>query len=446
MKMVTAAEFLTRASQSYSMMVATERAIPRVSDGLKSAQRIAIWCMRNRSDKIKVSALSGEMVASNLYVHGDAQGVISNIAGPFVNNVPIFDGEGNFGSLMHPKAFGAGRYTYVVRSKFMEEIFLADKNLYEMIPSVDGDAEMCDTFLPLVPSILLNGAEGIAVGWSTDILPYKLNDLRDQVISRLQGKEPKKLIPYFEAYNTVTVEELENNRDNATSFRFSGRVHKVNTTTCEITAIPPGISIESVQEHLDNLIDDKKIISYDNHSTTSIKIIVKIWRNDLASLDEEQLIDLFKLRTRKTQRLVTVDFDGRRIRVFKDTKDLIDKWVEWRFSFITKRYIQKLKDISEELAFHYAVRKVHNSDIISRLTSFKTKKSLVDEIINVVSATSDIANKISSFPSFRWTEEENAKNEKIIAELEKDYETTNAIAKSEDLQKAEWVKDLKKIK
>jgi DNA gyrase/topoisomerase IV subunit A len=93
----TPSKFLLEAARKYSLYVCQERAIPSVTDGFKSSQRIAAWCMRNRNEKIKVAALSGAMVESNLYVHGDAQGAISAMAGPFCNNVPVFTGIGLFG-------------------------------------------------------------------------------------------------------------------------------------------------------------------------------------------------------------------------------------------------------------------------------------------------------------------------------------------------------------
>jgi DNA gyrase/topoisomerase IV subunit A len=77
-------EYILDISRDYSLYVCSSRAIPSIADGLKDAQRKAMWLLRNKNEKIKTISLSGELISSNLYLHGDASasGAISLLAAP----------------------------------------------------------------------------------------------------------------------------------------------------------------------------------------------------------------------------------------------------------------------------------------------------------------------------------------------------------------------------
>ena len=120
-----ASDYILDTSREYSIYVCENRAIPKVADGLKDAQRKALWLMRNKNEKIKTVALAGQMISENLYLHGDqsAAGSISMLAAPYVNNVPLLDGIGSFGTRVAPvEGIGAPRYTYVKRGKAAQEL------------------------------------------------------------------------------------------------------------------------------------------------------------------------------------------------------------------------------------------------------------------------------------------------------------------------------------
>ena len=446
-KSMSASEFIAQAAQSFSMYVCQERAIPKVTDGLKSSQRIAAWVMRSRG-KTKVSALSGAMIESNLYVHGMADGAISGMAGPYVNNVPIFIGDGNFGSLMAPTGFGAGRYTYVLKSKYLENVMYADSELHNMIPSVDGDNEICETFLPLIPHVLLNGVSGIAVGWSTEILPHNLSDLISAVRARLEGKKPKKLVPSFDAYPGITVQEIDNGRDDAASYILSGALSIKNTSTVEITSLPPGVTIETLQENLDKLEEKKIITSYENYTSGEVNVVVKMPRTELSKHDEASLIKLFKITTRVTQRLVVVDFDGKRIRVFKNTDELIDAWVEWRFPFFKARYEKRAEELRKECNFLQAIIDLHDDKFPARIRNFDSRNEMLADIKGAITVklTDEEISKIAALPTYRWIISEYEKTRSLLSEKEGLYSHNIEIAESEDLQKKEWIGELKSIK
>lgn len=442
---MNATEFLAKAAKQYSLMVATERQIPSVTDGLKDTQRIAAWIMRNRS-KTKVSAISGAMSESNLFYGGNADGVISGMAGPYTNNVPVLTGDGNFGSLLNPTAYGAGRYVYATRSKYMEDIIMADKELWEMVPSIDGDTEMCKNFLPLIPNVIVNGGTGVAVGWSTEILSHDPKDVLKAVSDRLQGKKTKKLMPKFLAYPDVDIKEIENGRDDADSYIISGVVKIVNTSTVEITALPPDLSVEKVQETLNKLEESKAIASYENHTSNKVRFIIKMQRADLAKHTEESLIKLFKISARVTQRLVVVDFCGTKIRVFNNTDELIDAWVAWRFPFFKIRYEKQLEKLNNEISFLEAIVRLADEEFPKRISAFPSRTAMVKHVKSAVKIPDDDVSKIVSLPSYRWSIEEIEKTKALLSEKYKLQSETIDIIFSEEKQKDIWISELKSLK
>jgi len=173
-KIPTTSDYIKDTSRDYSIYVCEQRAIPNVSDGLKDSQRKALWTIRNKSEKIKTISLAGEMISGGLYLAGDTSAAmaISMLAAPYVNNVTLLDGIGAFGTRVAPvEGIGAPRYTYVKKNKSSDMLLYKDLDIVPVKDNYDGSTKQPEHFLPLIPLVLLNGVSGIAVGWSTDILP-----------------------------------------------------------------------------------------------------------------------------------------------------------------------------------------------------------------------------------------------------------------------------------
>ena len=436
--MLNPSNHLLAGAREFSIYVCQNRALPDVRDGFKSSGRIALWCMRNNNSKIKVAALSGEMVASSLYVHGDASGSISNMAAPYLNNNTMFDGRGAFGTLTAPHAIGAARYVYVSTSKFAKENVLLDKELYQMVPSVDGDTEICDSFLPIVPTVLLNGTEGMAVGWSTEILPHKLEDLKKAVINVLEDKSVGHIMPYWNNYD-VDVERIMTDNDSSESYLVSGKIEVLNSTTIEIKSIPSKMDIEKLQTHLDNLIEDGKITAYENHTSENFSILVKLKRSDLEGYTYKELVKLLKIQSRRTERLVTIGFDGRSVKVFKNTEELIQEWTEWRLSFYTKRFQYKIDSNMDELEFLKNIIRCYDANIVEKLKGLSSKDALKKFVKDTCSREEP---KIVEFPTYKWTIDEINKIKDRIKEIEALTEEYKVIVNDENLLREEFKKDI----
>lgn len=404
----SSSQYINQISKSYGLYVLDSRAIPSMTDGLKTSQRIALWLIRNRADKIKTISLVGEMIASGLYVHGDAAAgdTISLLAAPYCNNVPLLGSVGAFGTLADPSSFGAPRYTYVKRSKFAQDALYTDIDIVPMVENYDGSARMPGTFYPIVPIVLLNGIKGIAPGWSTNILPRKLEDLIRAVQEVLQtGKVKTKLLPYYEGKNVRVVK-----RDNG-QFTIYGNLFKKNTTTVIVDSLPPDLTLEKFKEYLIRLEEDGKITDWVDHSSKTIYIEIKMRRADLNPMDDNQIIEFLRLRTLVTENITVQGIGGKRVIAYESAEKLIEDWVAWRLGLYLDRYQRLLSDELITNMYWKLVVACFKHKFSTTVRDLANKSAVKDEILriakkeNLIVESDDIIERIAMMPIYRWAKE-----------------------------------------
>jgi DNA gyrase subunit A len=180
----------------YAMSVIASRALPDVRDGLKPVQRRVLYSMielSNTPDKPhrKCARIVGDTMGK-YHPHGDSSiyGALVNMAQPWSTRYPLVDGHGNFGSVDGDGA-AAMRYTEARLQKVTQEAYLADldKNVVDFMPNFD-ETEKEPVVLPVkVPNLLVNGAEGIAVGMATSIPPHNFGEVIDGVIAYMKNPD-----------------------------------------------------------------------------------------------------------------------------------------------------------------------------------------------------------------------------------------------------------------
>lgn len=444
-------QYLLDTSREYAIYVCSTRAIPNVQDGLKHGQRIALWLLRNRAEKLKTYALSGLMGYERLYVHGEgsANNAISLLAAPYKNNVPMIEGLGAFGSRVAPvEGIGAPRYTEVRRAKSAESILYRDLDLVPLVDNYDGSSKQPEHFLPLIPVVLLNGVSGVAVGWSTEILPRSLKSLIDATIAALDGKPVPQLDPKFERYNLKIV------RLGSNSFEFRGHVDIVDTSTITVTELPPGVAIESFRKRLIEMEDDERIQSFTDRSTDSINISIKLKRGAAKGWKEDDAVEFLKLRERVTERLVTINWDGRSIRTWPTAEDLVKEFAEWRLGWYSKRFEKQVADAEEERSYWRVIKALFDAGFTKKLGTFADRGAMEDEVtavatkakLKIVDGQMD---RITSLPTYRWTvafRDEVVAKIKALDESIADWKATLASPKRlKDVYRGE-LEELRKIK
>jgi DNA gyrase/topoisomerase IV subunit A len=437
MKLIPTSDYILDTSRDYAIYVCDQRAIPLVTDGFKSGQRKMLWLMRNKADKIKTVSLAGESISSGLYLHGDtsASQTISLMAAPYCNNIPLFHGIGTFGTRVNPTAIGAPRYTYVKRSKAAESIVYQDIDVVPLKENYDGSTMEPATFLPIIPTVLLNGVSGIAVGWSTDILPHSLNDLVDAVSQALEGKKIKPIKPCY-SYLDVDVQHIEDN-----AWEFRGKFERLDKSTIKVKSLPPDLSLEKFRSRLDDFEEEGKIVDYTDNSAEEIDIVIKFRRGQIGDWTDESIIDLLKLKTRKSERIVVLGFDGNSIKQYSSPEELIKDWVDWRFTFYVKRYEKLLGDTAYDLLYWLGLKACFDNNLLAKLLKAKNKAEVTDHISKMtVDLDVKQIDKIASLPTYRWNKEYYEEVKVKIAEEEEKLEKYLGL-----LDKPDDIKDIFKL-
>lgn len=193
-------QFSEKAYLDYSMYVILDRALPHVGDGLKPVQRRIVYAMSElglkSTAKYKKSARTVGDVIGKFHPHGDSASYEAMVimAQPFSFRYPLVDGQGNWGSQDDPKSFAAMRYTESRLAAFAD-VLLAElgQGTVDWQPNFDGTLDEPKVLPAKVPTVLLNGTTGIAVGMATDIPPHNLRELVNATIHLLEN--PNATVP-----------------------------------------------------------------------------------------------------------------------------------------------------------------------------------------------------------------------------------------------------------
>ena len=322
------------------------RAIPSLVDGFKPTQRKIIfvsnkiWKTLNEKP-LKVFQLGGRIAAEAMYHHGNPGGSIINMAQDFKNSIPLLDGIGQFGSLRATEA-GAERYVAVKLNSNFRSIY-KDFDLLEYKEEEGYEIEPV-WFLPIIPTVILNGTSGIAVGFATNILNRNPIDVVDACIASLEGKPFKEPLPWWKDFRG----EVTRIDGQTSTFVFKGKYEVQNTTTVRVYELPPSMTYTKYENHLNNLQEKGHISYYDDNSKGSnLEYIIKFSRNDLNSrVQKAQLENLLKLVENETENITCLDEHNKIIK-FDNVTDLINYFVKFRLTFYNKRKSFELSELDK---------------------------------------------------------------------------------------------------
>lgn len=341
-------EFLDNEYKEFALYTIENRAIPSLVDGLKISQRKVlntstnVWKTGNEKH-LKVFQLSGLVASTQYYHHGDQSlnSAIINMAQKFKNNAPLLEEDGQFGSLRSPQA-GAPRYIGTRLSKYFRIIY-KDFDLLEF-KEEEGEKIEPTYFLPIIPTILINGGSGIAVGFASNILNRNVLDVISECEKYLKGKDPINIPPKLNGFLGSYNQDPENPK----KWIITGKLEIVNTTTIRISELPPSMTYEKYEDILDKLVENKSISSYDDNCKDNINYTIKMSRSDLSSLTESDLIKLLKLEESETEIYTTLDESGK-LKIFESVSEIIKYFVDFRLSFYQKRKDFLIDKTSKEL-------------------------------------------------------------------------------------------------
>ena len=257
----------------YASYVIVDRAIPEIRDGLKPVQRRILATLSKMDDGKfhKVANVIGDTM--KLHPHGDAS--IGDALVVLANKEYFIEKQGNFGNPITGHAAAAPRYIECRLTELAKET-LFRKALTEFRPSYDGRNEEPVALPAKLPVLLMLGAEGIAVGMSTRILPYNLPELLEAQIKILKN-EPIEIFPDFPTGGIVDVSEYDDGRGKV---KVRARVGKKDAKTVVIREIAFGTTTESVIASIENASQKGKLKvgSIDDFTTDQVEIEIGLPR------------------------------------------------------------------------------------------------------------------------------------------------------------------------
>lgn len=362
-------EFTEKAYLDYSMYVILDRALPHLADGLKPVQRRIIYAMSElglkATAKHKKSARTVGDVLGKFHPHGDSACYEAMVlmAQPFSYRYPFVDGQGNWGSPDDPKSFAAMRYTEARLSAYAE-LLLSElqQGTVEWVDNFDGTLQEPSLLPARLPNVLLNGATGIAVGMSSDILPHNLKEVANACIHLLDNPAASmdELCEIIQAPDFPTKAEIITPKAQIRTLYETGlgsirmrAVYMQEDHQIVITALPYQVSGARVMEQIATQMQQKKLPMIDDlrdesdhEHPTRLVIIPKSSRADVEGL----MSHLFA--TTDLERSYRVNFnmiglDGKPS--VKNLLQLLQEWLVFRLQTVRRRLQYRLDRVLDRI-------------------------------------------------------------------------------------------------
>ena len=266
------ADFIDRELILFSL-ADLQRSLPHWMDGLKPSQRKVLHCAfkRRLTSDIKVAQLAGYVGEHAAYHHGEASltGTIVSLAQDFcgARNINLLVPSGQFGTrLAGGKDAASPRYIYTRLSPLARALFPeADDGLLDYIEE-DGQRIEPRYFLPVLPLLLINGAEGIGTGWSTAVPGHNPRDVLAAVRAVLDGRQPAELQPWFRGFaGKITPVPVEPGQ--AASYAVDGTYEVTGPETVTVTELPIGHWTADYRTTLATLVRAGTVTSFSDHSS-----------------------------------------------------------------------------------------------------------------------------------------------------------------------------------
>jgi len=361
--------FTEKAYLDYSMYVILDRALPHIADGLKPVQRRIIYAMSElglkNTAKFKKSARTVGDVLGKFHPHGDSACYEAMVlmAQSFSYRYPLIDGQGNFGSPDDPKSFAAMRYTES-RLSALADILLSEleQGTSDWVPNFDGTLEEPQLLPARLPTVLLNGSTGIAVGMATDIPPHNVREVANACVYLLDN--PHADVPaicehilgpdYPTAAEIITPREeiLQLYQTGHGSIRLRATyVHEGDEII--ITALPYQVSGAKIMEQIAAQLQAKKLPMVtdlrdesDHENPTRLVITLRSNRVEADALMSHLFVTTELERSYRVNMNI-IGLDGKP--QVKNLRMLLQEWLQYRRETVRRRLQWRLDQIIARL-------------------------------------------------------------------------------------------------
>ena len=365
--------------RQYSAYVICSRAIPAIEDGLKPVQRRIMHSLWEKDDRkyTKVANIVGH--AMQYHPHGDAS--IGDALVVLANKLwgegrgYLIDGQGNYGSLYTGMPHAATRYIECrLTDLARNEVF--NRKTTEFVPNYDGRKEE-PVYLPAkIPLLLMLGADGIAVGLSTAILPHNFIELLEAEIAIIQ-KKPFELYPDFQLGGVMDVSEYQ---DGTGKVKVRAVIEESDKNRLVITQLPWGETTDSIAESIEEAIKKKKVKIRKIHDLTSADVHIEL---ELQAGENPAKVKTALYAFTSCEKSIAsrpIVLDGGRPRAMTITQ-ILQRNVD-RLLFLTKREQEIRLDELDSLFHARTLDRIFVEErIYKRIESEKTEEGVKNTII-----------------------------------------------------------------
>ncbi len=360
------------------------RSIPNVMDGFKPSQRKVLFACfkRNLTKDIKVAQLVGYISEQSAYHHGEMSltntviGLCQNFVGS--NNINLLEPKGQFGTrLLGGKDHSSARYIFTHLATITRLIFRQEDDALLNYLDDDGFQIEPEYYLPIIPMILVNGAEGIGTGYSTSVPKYNPVDLIKALKSRLNGGNFTQLKPWYRGF-TGRIIKTE------TGFMTVGTI-KQEKKFLQVTELPVGIWTENYKIFLENMVQNKKLIRTvkNNSNESDVEFSLRFRDDGMVQkvLNQPNLANKILRLTSKfsTGNMHLFNSESKMTRY--TVNKIMEEFYQVRLEYYQKRKDHLLKLLDEEIKILDAKARFIEGVISRKIKLYQKSKKEIHEIL-----------------------------------------------------------------
>ena len=345
---------MKKAYIDYAMSVIVSRALPAIEDGLKPVHRRILFAMKQMGLEKGMTKKSARIVGDVIgkyHPHGDTAvyDAMVRMAQDFSLRYPLVLGQGNFGSMDGDNP-AAMRYTEAKLKKIAVELLEdLDKGTVDMLPNFDNSLKEPSLLPGKVPTLLINGASGIAVGMTTNVPPHNLSEVCDGIIATINNpkidlSELMEIIkgPDLPTGGSIVGENLEELYTNGRAgFVIRGKVkteEKNGKESIIITEIPYQVNKSTLVMQIADLVRDKKLTEVsdlrDESSKGKVRIVIELKKGANSQFTINRLFKSTRLQSRFDAVLVALENE---VPKTFGLKQMIESYITFRRKIIRKR-------------------------------------------------------------------------------------------------------------
>lgn len=363
---------MDRSFLEYASYVIRDRAIPNLSDGLKPVQRRILWALHTMDNGrfIKVANVVGESM--KFHPHGDAS--IGDALVGLVNKRYLIEGQGNYGNIFTGDLAAAPRYIEC-RLSDLARTELFNDEITELIPTYDGNNKEPVTLPSKLPLLLMLGAEGIAVGMSSRILPHNFPELLEAQIAILK-KQSFRLIPDFQTGGLMDAREY---RDGAGQITVRAKIKVKDDTTVLIKEIPPTTTTESLTASIEDASRKGKIKVKSINDFTSEEVEIEVRAPSGVSADQlaDALYAFTDCEVTIASRIVVIK-ENRPVEL--TVSEVLRENTEQLVATLKRELELKERQLQQELHHRTLVRIFIEERIYKKIEQARTNEAVVEAV------------------------------------------------------------------